>query len=85
MIKKISKSHISPHQVAFIPSGRWIVENTLIAQEIASIIFKKTRGKCGLMRIKLDMRKAYDMVEFNFSMKILHYKGFSKKVCNLIY
>lgn len=45
---------------------RWIIDNTLIAQEITLTISKKTRDKGGLMIIKFDMRKADGMIEWNF-------------------
>lgn len=49
-LRHFLKDHIFPYQAAFIP-GRWISENTLFAQETTIIIYKKTRGKCGLMGI----------------------------------
>lgn len=85
LVKKLRnylKDHISSYQVDFIPI-RWIVQNTLIAQEIALIISKKTREKCGIMVIKWHMRKTYLTIEYNFLMQILNCMGFSKKVYNL--
>lgn len=40
-------------------------------------ISKKTRGKGGLIGIKLDMKKDYDMVKWNLLLKILNCLGFS--------
>lgn len=51
---------ISPAQSAFIPN-RWIAENQVIVQEILHS-FKSNKTKPGLMAIKLDLQKAYDMV-----------------------
>lgn len=49
---------ISPNQGAFI-EGKWIVENTVVAHELAHKI-RTHKGKNGLMMIKIDMKKAYD-------------------------
>lgn len=72
--------HLS--QVAFIPN-RSITDNCIINHEIMHYLRLK-KGKCGLMAIKIDMAKAYDMVEWNILMHILHLHGFNDKFCNLI-
>lgn len=52
---------ISLNQRAFV-KGRWIAENTIIAQEIIHTI-RNHKGKNGLMVMKIDIRKAYDRME----------------------
>lgn len=52
---------IHPSQVAFIPS-RSIIDNCIINHVIMHYL-KRKKGKNGLMAIKIDMAKAYDMVE----------------------
>nr|XP_048337067.1 uncharacterized protein LOC125424270 [Ziziphus jujuba var. spinosa] len=47
---------ISPNQETFI-EGRWIAENTVVAQEILHKI-RNHKGKNGLMLIKISMKKA---------------------------
>lgn len=46
-LQGILSNHIFPFQVAFIPS-HWIVENTLIAQEVTFSICKKVQVKNAL-------------------------------------
>lgn len=45
--------------------GRWMAENTVIAQEVSHTV-QKHKGKHGLMLMKLDMKKAYDNLEWSF-------------------
>lgn len=49
-LRDILSSHVSPSQTTF-PLGRWIVENTLISQEVLFTISKKNSRKGGLMEI----------------------------------
>lgn len=51
------------------------VENTLIAQEVTSIISKKKFYKRDLMGIKLDLQKAYDKMEWTFLIHIMRFMG----------
>lgn len=51
-----------PFQSAFVP-GRLITNNALIAFEIFHYMRKNTKGKKGVVGMKLDMSKAYDRVE----------------------
>lgn len=60
---------ISPNQGAFV-EGRWIEENTMITQELVSKV-KKHRGGNGHMLIKMDMKKTYDRLEWEFVDKFL--------------
>lgn len=53
---------ISLLQTAFAP-GHNIKENTIIAHELFHYLKRKTRKK-GLMVIKLDMEKTFDLVEW---------------------
>ena len=57
---------ISPLQSAFIP-GRSIHDNILISHEIMHK-FKKPKGKKAWVTIKLDIKKAYDQMEWDFIM-----------------
>lgn len=73
---------ISPNQGAFI-EGRWIAENTIIAQEVTHKI-KKHKGKSGLMMIKVDLNKAYDQLEWRCVEKALNAWGFFVEVQKLV-
>lgn len=60
---------ISPNQGAFI-RGRWIVKNTVTAQEIVHKIHSH-KGKKGLMLINIDLKKVFDRMEWGFIDKSL--------------
>lgn len=75
-LSKVLDKIISPNQSAFV-KGRWIAENTAFAQEIVHKV-QNHKGKKGLMIIKMDLKKAYDQLEWNFLDKTLDVWGFSK-------
>jgi hypothetical protein len=52
-------------QSAFIP-GRLITDNILMAFKTLHTIDNWLKGKEGFVALKLDMRKAYDHIEWNF-------------------
>lgn len=56
--------------------GRWIRENTVIAQKVVHKV-RKYKSKNGLMVMKMDLRKAYDRMEWRFIDKALSAWGFS--------
>ncbi|KAL2239614.1 UNVERIFIED_CONTAM: hypothetical protein Sindi_0602600 [Sesamum indicum] len=64
---------ISPCQAAFVP-GRSIGDNIMLAQELFSG-YKQARlpPRCAL---KVDIRKAYDTVEWDFLLAVLELFGF---------
>ena len=55
---------IGPMQSSFIP-GRHITDNIIVAQEVIHSMRNK-KGKGGLMAIKVDLEKAYDMLRWEF-------------------
>lgn len=55
---------ISPMQTTFV-LGRKGIDNMIIAQEIIHSLGKKS-GKMGYMALKIDLKKAYDKLEWNF-------------------
>ncbi|KAL0367484.1 UNVERIFIED_CONTAM: hypothetical protein Sradi_3638500 [Sesamum radiatum] len=64
---------ISPSQNAFVP-GRSIGDNILLAQELFSGYNQQhLPPRCAL---KVDLRKAYDTVEWDFLMEVLRFFGF---------
>lgn len=67
---------ISPCQEAFIP-GRSVGDNILLAQELLTG-YNQVRlpPRCTL---KVDMKKAYDTVEWDFLLAVLQFFGFPQK------
>ncbi|KAL0403939.1 UNVERIFIED_CONTAM: hypothetical protein Sradi_2034700 [Sesamum radiatum] len=65
-LKGFLDSIISQTQSAFIP-GRLITDNVLLAFEVNHYLKISTRAKVNSVALKLDMSKAYDMVEWPFS------------------
>jgi len=65
---------ISPTQSAFVP-GRAIHDNILNTHEIMHK-FKQAKGKTAWIAHKIDIKKAYDRLEWDFIKKCLHKFGF---------
>ena len=74
-LKKVIEKVISPYQNAFI-KGRQILDGSLIANEV--IDSWKKRGEKGLI-CKLDIEKAYDSINCQFLLKVMHKMGFGPK------
>ena len=53
---------ISKFQSAFV-SGQSILDYVLIAFEVFHYMSRKTRGKEGVMALKIDISKAYDRID----------------------
>ncbi|XP_021859944.2 uncharacterized protein [Spinacia oleracea] len=67
---------VSVNQSAFVPR-RLITDNALVAFEIFHAMKRKGEGKDGSVALKLDMKKAYDRVEWIFLEKVMYKMGFS--------
>ena len=81
-IKKILPKIISEHQSAFTKS-RLIFDNILVAFESLHSMQKHV-GKEDYMAIKLDMSKAYDMVEWSYLESVMRRVGFTKRWITLL-
>lgn len=69
-MKPMLRSIISVNQGAFVPK-RLITDNALVAFEIFHATKRKGEGLDGTVALKLDMRKAYDRVEWGFLEKVM--------------
>ncbi|XP_060181944.1 uncharacterized protein LOC132611538 [Lycium barbarum] len=80
-LKLVVDSIVGPSQSAFI-EGRSILDNVVVAHEIVkSYSYKNVSPRC---LIKIDIRKAYDSVEWSFLQMVLHEFGFPIKIVSLI-
>ncbi|XP_042988698.1 uncharacterized protein LOC122316231 [Carya illinoinensis] len=82
-LKQVLDVVISTSQCAFVPS-RIISDNILIAYEVMHYLRQRRKGKEGYMSIKLDMRKAYDRVEWSFIESVMSRMGFNTQWIDLL-
>jgi hypothetical protein len=82
-LKIILGEIVSPNQSAFVP-GRLISDNTILAYEMSHFMRRKRKGKDVYMALKLDMSKAYDIVEWPFLEGMLRKMGFDESFTKLI-
>lgn len=75
-------SIISPNQGGFV-KGRNILDNILLAQEMAQSIKNSIRG--GNVILKLDMNKAYDSISWLGLLKVMRKFGFGEVWIDMIY
>lgn len=73
---------IAPVQSAFV-SGTKSVENVFIAQELIYSMDRR-RGKVGYMAIKVDLKKAYNRLEWGFIHKVLQAFHFPQNLIKVI-
>jgi len=81
-LSKILPKLIHPLQSAFVQK-RAIQDNILIGHEVFHG-FRTKKGKEGFMAIKLDMKKAYDRIEWKYIRVVLEKFGFCNKFTNWI-
>lgn len=77
-LKSILPGVIFENQSAFVP-GRLITNNALISLELFHMMKKRSKGKKSTITLKLDMSKAYDIVEWSFLHQLLVKMGFDGK------
>lgn len=73
ILKHFLHKIIHPLHGTFV-EGRAIQDNILIAHEI----FRSKKGKSWWMILKLDMEKAYDMLNWDFIKQVINKFGFHK-------
>ena len=79
----ILSSIISENQSAFFP-GRAITDNILILTEIVHYLKRKRQGKTGIVALKIDISKAYNMIEWGFLKAMMLKLGFATRWVELI-
>lgn len=75
-LRLILPTIISENQSAFI-AGRTIVQNVLICQDLVRLYKRKNTTQSCL--IKIDLKKAYDNVDWAFVEEMLHAMNFPQK------
>lgn len=73
---------INPSHSAFIP-GHLVMNNVLIGYECIQCL-RHSKNKTGYAAPKLDMSKAYHLVEWNYLQKLMNKFGFNDIWTNLI-
>lgn len=79
-LKKVLPYLINQTQAAFV-EGRSLVHNVLICHDIMRHYKRKTTPRC---MMKIDLRKAYDMVNWKFVEEMLKGYGFPEKFCQWV-
>jgi len=74
-LKTILSQCIFDNQSASVP-GRSILDNAMVAIEVLHFMKAKTRGEDRYVALKLDICKAYDRMDWNYVMTVLHKLGF---------
>lgn len=75
---------ISQTQSEFFP-GRFIADNIIVVVEVLHTMQCKMKGPTRCMALKLDMSKAYDILEWNFIEAVMTRMGFNRRCIDLIY
>lgn len=82
-LSKVMAKIISPNPGAFV-RGRWIAENTIVAHELIHKI-KKHKGRKMLLLMKIDLKKAFDRLEWRFLNTILKALGVNENFRDLVH
>lgn len=73
---------IGSQQTSFVP-GQHIIDNIVIAQEVIHSMRKKAGKKC-FMAIKIDLKKAYDRLNWEFIHEALQETGLPRDMIHII-
>nr|KYP65630.1 LINE-1 reverse transcriptase isogeny [Cajanus cajan] len=73
---------IGPFQGSFLP-GRGTIDNSILAQEVLNFIHQD-KSKTGSLALKVDLKKAYDRIRWDFLRLTLEKFGFPSRILHLI-
>ncbi|GJZ46913.1 cysteine-rich receptor-like protein kinase [Tanacetum coccineum] len=79
-LAKVIGNIISPNQTAFL-SGRQILDEVLIANEIVNVALK---SKLKVLLLKVDFEKAFNSVSSDFLIDVMKQMGFGHRWCEWI-
>jgi hypothetical protein len=82
-LREISPEIISEEQSAFVP-GRFITDNVIMAYECMHFMKEKRGSDQRFCALKLDMKKPYDRVEWEYLRKIMLKLGFHRQWVDII-
>lgn len=82
-LRTIMEDLISPHQCSFVPN-RHSSDNIIIAQEVIHSMRTK-KGPKGWMAIKIDLKKAYDRLSWDFVRSTLQDIGMPSNYVDLVW
>ncbi|CAL1361203.1 unnamed protein product [Linum trigynum] len=82
-LKPIIPELVSDMQAAFT-GGRVIQDNIIIVHEVLHHLKNRRQGKKYDMMLKMDMRKAYDLVDWECLTSLLQAYGFNQTWCDWI-
>lgn len=74
---------VKENQSVFVPN-RHIMDNALIAFDIFHCMKKEKTGKKRTMSLKVDIAKAYNIIEWPFLQRVLQHVGFPERMTKLI-
>jgi len=77
-LKLILHKYISDNQLAFVPD-KTILDNTMVAIEVIHFMKTKTRGQDKYVALKLDISKAYDIMDWEYLKEVMIKMGFNQK------
>jgi hypothetical protein len=80
-LSAIASKIISPQQRGFIPD-RHVSDCVIVASEAINVLQKKRYS--GNLALKIDIKKAFDSIDWNFLLSVMHQFGFSHVFCEWI-
>ena len=77
-------SGINDESCSAFVQGRMIFDNIMVDHETIHAMKSRKSGKIGWLAAKLDMSKAYDMIEWDYLKRVMRKMGFSHRWIDLM-